>query len=63
MMLGPTHEEEITSLVASTLKSYKDLPIKLYQTSMICPPFPLSGQLLALFCLFTFSCLSSKVQG
>ncbi|PTB64101.1 prolyl-tRNA synthetase [Trichoderma citrinoviride] len=31
IMLSPTHEEEITSLVASTLKSYKDLPIKLYQ--------------------------------
>ncbi|CAH0047919.1 unnamed protein product [Clonostachys solani] len=33
LMLGPTHEEEITTLVANTLKSYKDLPIKLYQTS------------------------------
>ncbi|KAL7924991.1 hypothetical protein ACQKWADRAFT_284734 [Trichoderma austrokoningii] len=31
IMLSPTHEEEITSLVASTLKSYKDLPLKLYQ--------------------------------
>ncbi|KAL7942323.1 hypothetical protein V8C42DRAFT_332008 [Trichoderma barbatum] len=31
IMLSPTHEEEITSLVTSTLKSYKDLPIKLYQ--------------------------------
>ncbi|KAL6887864.1 hypothetical protein GGI43DRAFT_417244 [Trichoderma evansii] len=31
IMLSPTHEEEITTLVASTLKSYKDLPIKLYQ--------------------------------
>ncbi|EHK16402.1 uncharacterized protein TRIVIDRAFT_40587, partial [Trichoderma virens Gv29-8] len=31
IMLSPTHEEEITSLVAGTLKSYKDLPIKLYQ--------------------------------
>ncbi|GAB0134890.1 hypothetical protein EsDP_00003244 [Epichloe bromicola] len=31
MMLSPTHEEEITSLVASTLKSYKDLPLRLYQ--------------------------------
>lgn len=30
-MLSPTHEEEITSVVAGTLKSYKDLPIKLYQ--------------------------------
>lgn len=34
IMLSPTHEEEITSLVASTLKSYKDLPLKLYQISM-----------------------------
>ncbi|RFU76769.1 prolyl-trna synthetase 1 [Trichoderma arundinaceum] len=31
IMLSPTHEEEITTLVASTLKSYKDLPLKLYQ--------------------------------
>ncbi|KAL6858608.1 prolyl-tRNA synthetase [Trichoderma novae-zelandiae] len=31
IMLSPTHEEEITSLVASTLNSYKDLPLKLYQ--------------------------------
>ncbi|KAG6033301.1 hypothetical protein E4U41_006949 [Claviceps citrina] len=33
MMLSPTHEEEVTSLVASTLKSYKDLPLRLYQTT------------------------------
>ncbi|KAL7794572.1 hypothetical protein V8C37DRAFT_409104 [Trichoderma ceciliae] len=31
IMLSPTHEEEITSLVSSTLNSYKDLPLKLYQ--------------------------------
>ncbi|KAI5462983.1 hypothetical protein BGZ63DRAFT_412687 [Mariannaea sp. PMI_226] len=31
LILSPTHEEEITSLVAGTLKSYKDLPIRLYQ--------------------------------
>ncbi|CAM1507332.1 Fc.00g069730.m01.CDS01 [Cosmosporella sp. VM-42] len=31
LILSPTHEEEITTLVASTLKSYKDLPIRLYQ--------------------------------
>ncbi|KAF6810930.1 prolyl-tRNA synthetase [Colletotrichum sojae] len=30
-MLSPTHEEEITSLVAKTVKSYKDLPLRLYQ--------------------------------
>jgi prolyl-tRNA synthetase len=35
LLLSPTHEEEVTSIVASTLKSYKDLPIKLYQISMI----------------------------
>lgn len=33
MMLAPTHEEEITTLVAETVKSYKELPIRLYQTS------------------------------
>ncbi|KAG6008074.1 hypothetical protein E4U43_000221 [Claviceps pusilla] len=33
MMLSPTHEEEITSLVASTVNSYKDLPLRLYQTT------------------------------
>ncbi|KAI9860402.1 MAG: hypothetical protein M1824_003177 [Vezdaea acicularis] len=32
-LLGPTHEEEITALVASTLKSYKELPLRLYQIS------------------------------
>lgn len=32
-LLSPTHEEEITSLVASTTKSYRDLPIRLYQVS------------------------------
>ncbi|KAI5919504.1 hypothetical protein F4810DRAFT_703523 [Camillea tinctor] len=30
-LLAPTHEEEITSLVASTLTSYKSLPLRLYQ--------------------------------
>ncbi|KAJ6445564.1 prolyl-tRNA synthetase [Purpureocillium lavendulum] len=33
LLLSPTHEEEITTLVASTLKSYKDLPLRLYQTT------------------------------
>lgn len=32
-MLSPTHEEEITTLVANTLQSYKDLPLRLYQIS------------------------------
>ncbi|KAI1273193.1 hypothetical protein F5Y07DRAFT_411892 [Xylaria sp. FL0933] len=30
-ILAPTHEEEITKLVASTVKSYKSLPLRLYQ--------------------------------
>ena len=32
-LLSPTHEEEITSLVGSIVKSYKDLPLRLYQIS------------------------------
>mgnify|MGYP003393790114 CR=1 FL=1 len=31
LVLGPTHEEIITDLVASNIKSYKDLPLILYQ--------------------------------
>jgi len=30
-LLSPTHEEEITSLVARTVKSHKELPLRLYQ--------------------------------
>ena len=30
-LLSPTHEEEITYLVGSTVKSYKELPLRLYQ--------------------------------
>lgn len=30
-LLGPTHEEVITDLVSQSVKSYKDLPINLYQ--------------------------------
>ncbi|KAI1505337.1 hypothetical protein F5X99DRAFT_369051 [Biscogniauxia marginata] len=30
-LLAPTHEEEITTLVAKTVKSYKSLPLRLYQ--------------------------------
>lgn len=30
-LLSPTHEEEITSLVAGLVHSYKDLPLRLYQ--------------------------------
>ncbi|TLM99394.1 MAG: proline--tRNA ligase, partial [Actinobacteria bacterium] len=32
--LGPTHEEIITALVRSELRSYKDLPVSLYQINM-----------------------------
>lgn len=31
LVLGPTHEEIITDLVANNVKSYKDLPLTLYQ--------------------------------
>jgi prolyl-tRNA synthetase len=31
LVLGPTHEEIITDLVANNIKSYKDLPLMLYQ--------------------------------
>ncbi|KAH9998074.1 prolyl-tRNA synthetase [Xylariaceae sp. FL0662B] len=30
-LLAPTHEEEITTLVAKTVNSYKSLPLRLYQ--------------------------------
>ncbi|RYP57565.1 hypothetical protein DL770_010639 [Monosporascus sp. CRB-9-2] len=30
-LLAPTHEEEITALVSRTVKSYKTLPLRLYQ--------------------------------
>lgn len=30
-LLAPTHEEEITALVARSVKSYKNLPLRLYQ--------------------------------
>ncbi|GAB7338512.1 hypothetical protein MBLNU457_5263t1 [Dothideomycetes sp. NU457] len=33
LLLSPTHEEEITNLVGSVIKSYKDLPLRLYQVS------------------------------
>lgn len=31
LLLAPTHEEEITTLVGSLVKSYKDLPLRVYQ--------------------------------
>ncbi|KAI1269193.1 hypothetical protein F5Y18DRAFT_373878 [Xylariaceae sp. FL1019] len=31
LLLAPTHEEEITTLVGRTVKSYKSLPLRLYQ--------------------------------
>ncbi|RPA85849.1 prolyl-tRNA synthetase [Ascobolus immersus RN42] len=33
LMLSPTHEEEITQLVAGLVNSYKQLPLRLYQIS------------------------------
>ena len=32
-LLSPTHEEEITSLVGSVVRSHRDLPLRLYQIS------------------------------
>ena len=32
-LLSPTHEEEITNLVSTSVQSYRDLPIRLYQIS------------------------------
>ncbi|KAL2006152.1 hypothetical protein VTN00DRAFT_9806 [Thermoascus crustaceus] len=32
-LLAPTHEEEITTLVGGLVKSYKDLPLRVYQIS------------------------------
>ena len=32
--LGPTHEELITALVRNELRSYKDLPVSMYQTQI-----------------------------
>ncbi|KAI9371396.1 prolyl-tRNA synthetase [Aspergillus egyptiacus] len=33
LLLAPTHEEEITTLVGSLTKSYRDLPLRVYQIS------------------------------
>ncbi|EFR01474.1 prolyl-tRNA synthetase [Nannizzia gypsea CBS 118893] len=32
-LLAPTHEEEITTLVSGLIKSYRDLPLRVYQIS------------------------------
>nr|POE58665.1 proline--trna ligase [Quercus suber] len=32
-LLSPTHEEEITAIIANAVHSYKDLPLRLYQVS------------------------------
>lgn len=32
-LLSPTHEEEITTIVANAVQSHKDLPLRLYQVS------------------------------
>ena len=41
-LLSPTHEEEITSLVASVVISYRELPLRLYQISSLQPNPPIS---------------------
>jgi prolyl-tRNA synthetase len=33
LLLSPTHEEEITTIIADAVHSYKDLPLRLYQVS------------------------------
>ncbi|KAF2222870.1 hypothetical protein BDZ85DRAFT_262592 [Elsinoe ampelina] len=33
LLLSPTHEEEITSIVSGSVQSHKDLPLRLYQIS------------------------------
>lgn len=40
LMLSPTHEEEITKLVGDMLNSYKTLPLRLYQISIMLKPDP-----------------------
>jgi len=37
-LLSPTHEEEITTLVSSLVKSHKQLPLRLYQISTVFLP-------------------------
>ncbi len=34
-LLSPTHEEEMTTLVADIVHSYKELPLRLYQISTL----------------------------
>lgn len=38
-LLSPTHEEEITDLVASIAKSHKQMPVRLYQICITGPPY------------------------
>ncbi|KAM5442370.1 putative proline--tRNA ligase [Microsporum ferrugineum] len=33
LLLAPTHEEEITTVISSLVKSYRDLPLRVYQIS------------------------------
>ena len=35
MCLAPTHEEEITQLVANEVSSYRQLPLRLYQIGIL----------------------------
>lgn len=48
-LLCPTHEEEITSLVARNMTSYRDMPLKLYQISKPEPAFVHQVMLCLLF--------------
>ena len=34
-LLSPTYEEEMTALVGNIVKSYKELPLRLYQICML----------------------------
>jgi hypothetical protein len=43
MLLGPTHEEEVTQLVAAEVRSYRQLPLRLYQSSTAACPSPPLG--------------------
>ena len=53
-MLAPTHEEVVTDLVAHTVRSYRALPLRLYQigvaSSSLAFPHACSFTYLALYC-------------
>ncbi|KAB8240972.1 prolyl-tRNA synthetase [Aspergillus flavus] len=61
-LLAPTHEEEITTLVGSLAKSYRDLPLRVYQISRKYRDEPrprqglLRGREFIMKDLYTFDC-------